>query len=99
MLNVIAFRNGASRSHRSTRARRPENTAADISELASSIDNLQSRAKDEIAHAILMLDLAAQHAREIESRLSDPAAKRSFDEHISIIEQLLELARAMTFRL
>ena len=99
MLNVIAFHKGASSSRGLTPACRPRNTEPDISELASSIANLQSRAKDEIAHAILMLDLAAQHAREIESRLSDHAAKRSFDEHISIIEQLLQLARAMTFRL
>ena len=99
MLNVIAFRKGASRSHRPTPARLPGCTEADIAELASSIASLHSKAKDEVAHAILMLDLAAQHAREIESRLSDHAAKRSFDEHISIIEQLLQLARAMTFNL
>ena len=46
-----------------------------------------------------MLDLAAQHAREIAKLASDPAAKKSFDEHISMIERLLQLAREMAFKL
>jgi hypothetical protein len=55
--------------------------------------------RGDIGNAILMLDLAAQHAREIAMRVSDPSAKKDFDEHISIIERLLELAREMAFKL
>jgi hypothetical protein len=99
MLNVIEFREKAPRSRGLMPPRAPANVGADISELASSIIGLQSKAKGEIGHAILMLDLAAQNAREIARLASDPAVKKSFDEHISIIERLLGLAREMAFKL
>jgi hypothetical protein len=46
-----------------------------------------------------MLDLAAQHAREIAARLMDPTARKNFNEHIATIERLLQLAREMAFKL
>ena len=56
-------------------------------------------AKGEIGNAVLMLDLAAQHAREIAARLADPMARKNFDEHIAMIERLLQLAREMALKL
>lgn len=99
MLNVIEFRKRASRSTESIAPRPAANTNTDISGLAFRITNLQSQAKGEIGNAVLMLYLAAQHAREIAGLISDPTAKKNFDEHISMIERLLQLAREMAFRL
>src|SRR5665213_1954851 len=99
MLNVIEFRKRVSRSTASGVLRPAATMDADISELASRITGLQSQAKGEIGNAILMLDLAAQHAREIAARVSDTTVRKNFDEHISMIERLLQLAREMAFKL
>ena len=99
MLNVIEFRKRSSRPIESS-AQRPVTAAgSDVSELTSRITALQLQAKGEIGNAILMLDLAAQHAREVARRISDPATKKSFDGHITVIEQLLQRAREMAFKL
>jgi hypothetical protein len=99
MLNVLDFRKRASRSSESTAQPLAANTNVDLAALASRITGLQSEAKGEIGNAVLMLDLAAQHAREIALRLVDPTARKKFDEHIATIERLLQLAREMAFRL
>jgi hypothetical protein len=46
-----------------------------------------------------MLDLAAQHARQIAKRVCDPEMKENFDAQIATIEQLLQLARDMALEL
>jgi hypothetical protein len=99
MLNVIRFREKASHPDGSRRRHPPANVDADISALALRIGNLQSKANGEIHSAILMLGLAAQHAREIANRMCDPTAKKNFEEHILLIEQLLELARDVAIKL
>jgi hypothetical protein len=99
MLNVIAFRKNAAGSPGPGQRRPPVDVEVDIDELAGHVAGLQSKARGEIGNAILMLDLAAQHAREIAVRISDPSVKRAFDEHIAIIERLIELAREMAFKL
>ena len=76
MLNVLDFRKRASRSSESTAQPLAANTNVDIAALASRITGLQSEAKGEIGNAVLMLDLAAQHAREIAARLADPTARK-----------------------
>lgn len=99
MLNVLSFRQKAPRSRGSRLQRPPANVGADIFELTSRITGLQSKASAEIHRAILMLDLAAQQARQIAKRMCDPAARKNFDEQISIIEQLLQNARDMALKL
>ena len=99
MQNVINFRKALPRSNEARAEPAAAHADADISGLASRITGLQSRAKVEIGSAILMLDLAAQHAREIAARIPEPATKQNFDDQISIIEQLLGLARQMTLKL
>lgn len=99
MLNVIDFREKTPRSCESRLQRQPANIDADISELASRITSLQSKAKGEIDNAVMMLDLAAQHARQIAKRVCDPKVKSEFDEHIATIDQLLEIARTMALDL
>jgi hypothetical protein len=99
MLNVIEFRKREPRSSESTARPPTTNRNVDIEALAFRIIGLQSEAKGEIGNAVLMLDLAAQHAREITSRLADPVARKNFDEHVAMIERLLQLAREMAFKL
>ena len=99
MLNIIEFRKSAPGSHGPRRQRPSEDVEAGIAELASCVAGLQSKARGDIGNAILMLDLAAQHARQIALRISDRSAKRDFDEHIAIIERLIELAREMAIKL
>ncbi len=94
MPNVINLQDRAPRSHG-----RLANEGADVAELASCIDSLKSRARGEIASAVLMLDLAAQHARQIEKRMYDPFAKRDFDAQITTIERLLRVAQEMALKL
>ena len=43
----------------------------------------------------MMLDLAAQHARQIAKRVRDPKVKSEFDEQIATIDQLIQVARKM----
>ena len=99
MLNVIEFREKAPRGRGSVPARAPAVVNADISELARRITRLHSSAKGEIDEAVLMLDLAAQHARLIARQIGEPSAKNDFDEHIATIEQLLQIAREMALQL
>ena len=99
MLNVIDLQKRARRSVEAGTQRPAATTKADISELVSRITDLQSQAKGEIGNAVLMLDLAARHAREIAARIPDPTARKDFDEHISMIERLLQFAREMAFKL
>lgn len=77
MLNVLEFRKRESRCSESTAQPPAANTNTDIAALASRIVGLQSKAKGEIGNAVLMLDLAAQHAREVAARLPDPTARKT----------------------
>ena len=99
MSNVVNFQDRAPRFSES-RAQRPTGAAnADISELVSRVTGLQTKVIGQIDNAILMLDLAAQHARQIAKRVRDPAAKDQFDQNISTIEQLLQFAREKAMKL
>ena len=99
MLNVLEFRKREPRSSASTAPPSAASANIDIAALASRIIDLQSEAKGEIGNAVLMLDLAARHAREIAARLADPIARKNFDEHIAMIERLLQLAREAALKL
>jgi len=99
MLNVIEFRQRASRPGGSKRTQQPAALAADISGLCSRIMGLQSKARGEICSAILMLDHAAQHAREIAKRISDPTTRKDFEADVATIEQLLQFARELALTL
>lgn len=99
MLNVLEFRKRKPCFPESTAQPLAANGDVDIAALASRIVGLQSKARGEIDNAVLMLDLAAQHAREITSRLADPTARKKFDEHVAMIERLLQHAREMAFKL
>jgi hypothetical protein len=98
MMNVIEFR-GKTPRDRGSRPRLPPEDPDDIAELASRVASLQSKAKDEICNAILMLDLAAQHGREIAKRMRDPFTKERFDDQISMIEHLLQFTRDLALKL
>ncbi len=99
MPSILEFPKRALRA-RGTRPRRlPADAAPDIAELASRLTGLQSKAKGDIRNAIFMLDLAAQHARQSAKGLCDPTMKQAFDQHISTIEQLLQLARNLALKL
>jgi hypothetical protein len=90
MTNVIDFQ---------TRPRRPgAPRCADpaIQDRTSRIRGLHSPAKAEVDRSILLLDLAAQHAREIESRIADPDIRRAFEMHIDAIEEAIQIARQRT---
>ena len=76
-----------------------ETAGLDAFDLARRVTGLQAKAKEDIRQSILMLDLAAQHARQLATRLRDPTTKASFETHIETIEQLLQLARDMTVKL
>ena len=99
MLNVIEFPKRVPRPAESGAPRPAANAEVDSSRLASHFTGLQSKARGEIGDAILMLDLAAQHARQIAKRACDPRIRKDFDEHIAIIERLLRIARGMAMKL
>ena len=99
MLNLVNLREKASPSREPGQRSQPANADADIAELASRITSLHSQARGEIDSAILMLDLAAQHAREIEKRMCNQSAGKDFDEHVATIERLIQIAREMALKL
>ena len=92
MSNVVRFR--ATQSRASTLSEE-----IDVAQLDSRITDLQSKAKDEICRCILLLDLAAQHARQIAKRVHNPAVRQDFNANITAIEQLLQFARDMALKL
>ena len=67
MSNVVSFRRAQSRAPILPCS--PETSGA---ELACRVAELHSGAKEEIYRSILLLDLAAQHARQIAKRVYDP---------------------------
>jgi len=99
MLNVIEFRKRAPSSLGPRQQRPPADVETGGAELTRCVSGLRSKARGDIDNAILMLDLAAQHAREIAMRVPDASAKKNFDEHIAMIERLIKLAREMASRL
>jgi hypothetical protein len=99
MLNVVNFEQRARRPHVSRQPQPPAGINLDLSKLAFRITSLHSKAKQEIDRAILMLDLAAQHGRQIANRMSDPEVRKNFEADLSMIEQLLEITRSMALRL
>ncbi len=99
MPNVVNLQERAPRSRGREVQRRFENEGADVAEPASCSNRLQSRAREEIDAAVLMLDLAARHARLIEPRMCDPITKRDFDTHITAIERLIQITREMALKL
>ena len=78
----------------------PPNTGAvDLDQLRCEVIGMQSKAKQEISRCILLLDLAAQHARQIAKRIDDPAANKNLTAQITLVERLLQVAREMAAKL
>ncbi len=98
MNNVLKFRSNALYSPAEPVAGGRQGEAA-IPDMIARVNRLQSKAKDEIAKSILLLDLAAQHARQIADRIIDPATRKTFELHIASIEDALEVARDRARRL
>ncbi len=98
MSNVVSLR--AARCARvSPGAPPPYLDEADVAELQSRIIGIQSKAREEILRCIQLLDLGAQHARQIAERTNDPALKKNLGAQVTIVEQLLQLAREMALKL
>ena len=99
MLNVIKFHESALRFRKDATRRSAKSAVADISILISRFAGLHSKARTELRDAIVLLGLAAQHARQVGQAILDPALKKHFDDELSRIDELLQLARDKTFRL
>jgi len=72
---------------------------ADQVQLRSRIIDAQSKAREQIFRSILLLDIAAQHARQIAKRTDNQAVKKSLCDQVSLVEQLLQIAREMALKL
>jgi hypothetical protein len=59
----------------------------------SEIRNAQTQLKEDIRVTVLMLDLAVTRARRLAEETDDARAKRDLDDHLAVIEDLLEIAR------
>jgi hypothetical protein len=55
--------------------------------------------KEYVFRSILLLDIAAQHARLLVKEISDLSRRENFEAQIGTIEQLLQLARQMASNL
>lgn len=99
MLKVVSFQQRALRRAVPGQQRRPEPADADIPELVSRLESLQAKAKREIQQAILLLDLAAQHARRTTWWMCDPAARKNVEDQISAIERSLQTAQGEAVKL
>ncbi len=98
MSNVLKFRSNALRAH--TESPLDANDARPaIPDMVERVTRLQSKAKMEISKSILMLDLAAQHARQIAARIIDPNTRAAFEMHVASIEHALQIARERARRL
>jgi len=97
MTNVVDFQTDPRRA----RAFAPRSGSAGlaIQDRTSQLRGLHSRAKAEVNRSILLLDLAAQHAREIQTRIMDPDVRRAFEVHVDAIEEAIQIARKRTLDL
>jgi len=91
MTNVVDFQT------RPRRARAPAprlgGAGSATQDRTSRVRGVHSRAKAEVNKSILLLDLAAQHAREIGTLITDPDVRRAFEVHIDAIEEAIQIAR------
>jgi hypothetical protein len=72
---------------------------ADQVQLRCRIAAMQAKAKEEILRSILLLDIAAQHARQIAKQTDGPALNKNLGAQVTIVEQLLQIAREMALKL
>ena len=72
---------------------------ADQVQLRSRIIDAQSKAREQIFRSILLLDIAAQHARQIAKRTDDPALNKNLGAQVTIVEHLIQIARDMALKL
>ena len=91
MTNVIDVQINPRRAR--TPAPRSGSAGLAIQDRTSQVRALHSRATAEVNKSILLLDLAAQHAREIQMRITDPDVRRAFEVHVDAIEEAIQIAR------
>ena len=106
MSEVISFREAR---YPHARQRRPSpkmfgakaETTADrrVDEIASSDAGQPSISGEDVRHAILLLDIAAQHVRFLVKEIADPSRRENFEAQIAAIEQSLQHARRMASNL
>jgi hypothetical protein len=91
MTNVIDFQTKPRRG----RALAPPSGGAGLAlhDRGEPVRGRQLRVKAEVCKSIMLLDLAAQHAREIETRVTDPEVRRAFGRHVDAIEEAIQIAR------
>ena len=99
MLNVVNFPGKTSRLQRSAARPSPDGEVDDAPRPVSPLRGWPSKARSELHDAILMLDLAAQHARQLVDKFSDPRSRKLLEGNLMVIEELLQLARDKTMRL
>ena len=99
VLNVVNFREKTSRFRKDATRRSAQRAVANIPSLIARAKGLQSKARMALHDAILMLDLAAQHARQLGKIIREPALKKRFDDELLTIEELLQFARDKTMEL
>jgi hypothetical protein len=63
------------------------------------VSSQQSVTKENVYRAILLLDLAAQHARLLVKAISDPSRTRNLEAQIAGIEELIQHARDLALKL
>jgi len=59
----------------------------------SEIRKRQTEVKEDIRLTVLMLDLAVAEARRLINSAHDHQIKKGYEEHLRVIEELLDIAR------
>jgi hypothetical protein len=77
----------------------PETAPAIIGAAPSRDSGTLTIVKEEIRLSILMLDLAAQRARVLVGKISDPLRSQNLEARITAIEKQIQVARQMASRL
>jgi hypothetical protein len=96
MFNVISFRERVARYRGSQR--QPPTPTPDAEPAIPVMPTPSQPQEDEVRQAIFMLDLAVQYARLVAGNMSDATIRKSFDEHISAIEHLLQVTRNLVLK-
>lgn len=66
---------------------------------APPVASRKSPRSEDVYRAILLLELAAQHARLLVKHIPDSSRRMSFEAQIAAIDRLLQIARDMALRL
>jgi len=98
MARIISLQSARLR-HAESEQHCPKTISDEACETAAVQAGQPSIHRAEVRRAMLLLDIAVQHARLLVQNISDPVRRENFEAQMATIERLLQLARDLASKL